>query len=70
VRFWRKRTSSSALSAVAEPTDDNPMLSEPHWNGTDQQRSFAFTGDELRYTAASSTANRAETAELVWKWTR
>jgi hypothetical protein len=39
----------------------------PNWNGTDQQRTFAFTGDELRYTAASSTANPAESAELVWK---
>jgi hypothetical protein len=39
----------------------------PNWNGTDQQRRFAFTGDELRYTAASSTANPAESAELVWK---
>ncbi|AMN42718.1 lipocalin-like domain-containing protein [Rhodoplanes sp. Z2-YC6860] len=39
----------------------------PNWNGTDQQRKFAFTADELRYTAASSTANPAESAELVWK---
>ncbi len=42
----------------------------PNWNGTDQQRRFAFAGDELRYTAASSTANPAESAELVWKRTR
>jgi lipocalin-like protein len=42
----------------------------PNWNGTDQQRKFAFTADELRYTAASSTANPAESAELVWKRTR
>jgi hypothetical protein len=42
----------------------------PNWNGTDQQRRFAFTGDELRYTAASSTANPAESAELVWKRVR
>jgi hypothetical protein len=42
----------------------------PNWNGTDQQRSFAFNGDELRYTAASSTANPAESAELVWKRAR
>jgi hypothetical protein len=41
-----------------------------NWNGTDQQRRFAFTGDELRYTAASSTANPAESAELVWKRVR
>jgi hypothetical protein len=27
-------------------------------------------GDELRYTAASSTANPAESAELVWKRAR
>ena len=39
----------------------------PNWNGTDQQRRFAFTDDELRYTAASSTANPAESAELVWE---
>jgi lipocalin-like protein len=38
-----------------------------NWNGTDQQRKFAFAGDELRYTAASSTANPAESAELVWR---
>src|SRR5690349_8038858 len=42
----------------------------PNWNGTDQKRSFAFTGDELRYTAASSTANPAESAELVWRRAR
>ncbi len=42
----------------------------PNWNGTDQKRKFAFTGDELRYTAASSTANPAESAELVWKRAR
>jgi hypothetical protein len=42
----------------------------PNWNGTEQKRSFAFTGDELRYTAASSTANPAESAELVWKRVR
>ncbi len=42
----------------------------PNWNGTDQRRTFAFTGDELRYTAASSTANPAESAELVWKRAR
>ena len=42
----------------------------PNWNGTDQQRRFAFTGDELHYTAASSTANPAESAELVWKRAR
>jgi hypothetical protein len=42
----------------------------PNWNGTDQQRRFAFTADELRYTAASSTANPAESAELVWKRAR
>jgi hypothetical protein len=42
----------------------------PNWNGTDQQRRFAFAGDELHYTAASSTANPAESAELVWKRAR
>ena len=40
----------------------------PNWNGTDQQRRFAFTDDELRYTAASSTAKiRRKSAELVWE---
>jgi len=39
----------------------------PNWNGTDQQRTFTFKGDKLRYTAASSTANPAESAELLWK---
>ncbi len=42
----------------------------PNWNGTDQQRRFTFAGDELRYTAASSTANPVESAELVWKRVR
>jgi hypothetical protein len=42
----------------------------PNWNGTAQLRRFAFAGDELRYTAASSTANPAESAELVWKRAR
>jgi len=42
----------------------------PNWNGTDQQRRFTFMDDELRYTAASSTANPAESAELVWKRAR
>jgi hypothetical protein len=39
----------------------------PNWEGIDQQRKFEFVGDELRYTAASSTANPAEAAQLVWK---
>jgi lipocalin-like protein len=39
----------------------------PNWEGTDQQRKFEFVGDELRYTAASTTANPAEAAQLVWK---
>ena len=34
----------------------------PNWEATDQQRKFEFVGDELRYTAASSTANPAEAA--------
>ena len=42
----------------------------PNWNGTDQKRTFTFAGNELRYTAASSTANPAESAELVWKRAR
>jgi hypothetical protein len=42
----------------------------PNWEGTDQQRKFEFVGDELRYTAASSTANPAEAAQLIWKRAR
>ncbi len=42
----------------------------PNWEGTDQKRSFSFVDDELRYTAASSTANPAESAQLVWKRSR
>lgn len=42
----------------------------PNWEGTDQDRKFEFVGDELRYTAASSTANPAESAQLVWKRAR
>jgi hypothetical protein len=42
----------------------------PNWEGTDQERKFEFVGDELRYTAAHSTANPAEAAELVWKKAR
>ena len=42
----------------------------PNWDGTDQKRSFSFVKDELRYTAASSTANPAEAAQLVWKRAR
>jgi Lipocalin-like domain len=41
-----------------------------NWDGTDQKRSFSFTDDELRYRAASSTANPAEAAQLVWKRAR
>jgi lipocalin-like protein len=39
----------------------------PNWEGTNQERKFGFVGNELRYTAASSTANPAEAAQLVWK---
>ena len=42
----------------------------PNWEGTDQQRKFEFVNDELRYTAASSTANPAESAQLVWRRAR
>jgi Lipocalin-like domain len=42
----------------------------PNWEGIDQQRKFEFVGDELRYTAANSTANPAESAQLVWKRVR
>lgn len=39
----------------------------PNWEGTDQQRMFEFKGDKLQYGAASTTANPAEAAQLVWK---
>jgi Lipocalin-like domain len=42
----------------------------PNWDVTDQKRSFSFSEDELRYTAASSTANPAEAAQLIWKRAR
>jgi hypothetical protein len=42
----------------------------PNWEGTDQDRTFEFAGEELRYTAASSTANPAEAAQLVWQRAR
>ena len=42
----------------------------PNWEGLDQLRKFEFAGDELRYTAASSTANPAESAQLVWQRAR
>jgi len=42
----------------------------PNWEGTDQPRKFEFVGDELRYTAASSTANPTEAAQLAWKRVR
>lgn len=42
----------------------------PNWEGTDQQRKFEFVSEELKYTAASSTANPAEAAQLVWKRSR
>jgi len=46
------------------------MSSYPNWNRTDQIRRFKFVGDELRYTAPTSTANPAESAELVWRRAR
>jgi hypothetical protein len=42
----------------------------PNWDSTDQKRTFAFSEDELRYMAASSTANPAEAAQLVWRRAR
>lgn len=39
----------------------------PNWEGTDQKRKFSFSKDQLRYSAASTTANPAEAAELVWR---
>jgi len=37
----------------------------PKWNGTEQKRRFAITGDRLTLTN-SSLAGEAEIAELVW----
>jgi hypothetical protein len=42
----------------------------PNWESTDQKRTFSFVNDELHYTAASSTANPGESAQLVWKRAR
>jgi hypothetical protein len=38
----------------------------PKWTGTDQQRRFTLTGDELKWTNASSSGGGG-TAELAWK---
>ena len=37
----------------------------PHWDGTEQQRPFTMTDDELTYTVAS--ASGGGTATSVWK---
>ena len=37
----------------------------PNWNGSDQKRSFAIAGDELRLTSPAATGVR--TAEIAWK---
>jgi Lipocalin-like domain len=37
----------------------------PKWTGTDQQRRFTLTGDELKWTNASLSGGA--TAELAWK---
>ena len=37
----------------------------PNWDGTEQQRAFTVTGDELKYTVAA--ASGGGTASLVWK---
>ena len=37
----------------------------PNWNGTDQKRSFAITGDELKLTAPVGASGGA--VEVAWK---
>jgi hypothetical protein len=37
----------------------------PNWNGTDQERAFAITGDELKYTDPRASAGGVGT--IVWK---
>ena len=37
----------------------------PNWNGTEQQRPFTVTGDELQYTVPA--ASGGGTASVVWK---
>jgi hypothetical protein len=37
----------------------------PNWNGSDQKRIFAITGDELKLTSPAATG--AGTAEVAWK---
>jgi hypothetical protein len=37
----------------------------PNWNGADQKRIFAITGDELKLTSPAATGGG--TAEVVWK---
>src|SRR5258708_4243174 len=37
----------------------------PNWNGADQKRIFAITGDELKLTSPAATG--AGTAEVAWK---
>jgi Lipocalin-like domain len=41
----------------------------PKWTGTDQQRRFTLTGDELKWTNASASRGPG-TAELTWKRVR
>jgi len=40
----------------------------PNWNGTDQKRIFAITGDQLKLTAP--VGGTVGTAEVVWKRVR
>ena len=37
----------------------------PNWDGTEQQRAFTVTGDELKYTVAAAPGGG--TATVVWK---
>ena len=39
----------------------------PNWEGTEQKRSFALTGEELTYTVPTPTTGTAATGEVVWR---
>lgn len=67
VAYFGTYTIREAESIVTLHID---RASFPNWDGTDQPRKFKVSNDELRYTAAHSTANPAEAAELIWKRSR
>jgi len=39
----------------------------PNWDGTEQQRSFVMTGDELSYKTLPGAASAGGTAIVTWK---